>query len=739
MPILVMLAMVVSMFGMAIPVVADYDPADSNANSINLDLILPAGEYHIGDTIYFSVVVSTPLAIPAINFYPGKNTEIVTTFTRPDGAVINFAVIPVLNRGEYVVFDYTTYPGLAYVVDAADVDPMQAGVLRAEADVLAISHCSVTGPAPGGNEYASNFREISTEITVEPCIEILKTVDCNDDGIYESEDTGSYGDTPSWKIEVHNCGDSPLHDVYVSDDYGPGWGPFNLDIDETWTVTYDHPEPIYEDTTNEAMAEGLDVFDGAVGPVYSSATNLVINPCIDVEKTVDCNDDGEFLDVDTGIAGDTGHWKVIVTNCGDVPLLDVWVWDDLYGMLEIIPEFAPGDSRTYEYDTVVNEDTTNVARADGFDELGGYWYDEDDATNLVLQPCIDILKLVDCNDDGVFLDEDTGIAGDTGHWRIVVTNCGEADLFDVMVWDTNGMVWGPFTLVAGDSVQYDYDTVVNEDTTNWAYVEGFDAAGGVWYDEDDATNLVLQPCIDIQKTVDCNDDGIFLDEDTGTAGDTGHWRIVVTNCGTADLFDVTVWDTNGMSWGPFDLPAGDSVQYDYDTIVNETTTNVAYVEGYDAAGGVWYDEDDATNVVTGGEGCTPGYWKNNAKNWEASAWVGYAPGDSFEAIFGVDVTLRGNGKATYPTPTLLEALDANGGGINALARHAVAALLNISNPDIGYGIGSTAALITMVHDAIVSGDESQIDALHILLAGYNEAGCPINQHGEPIIPDGIVV
>ncbi|HUW46339.1 MAG TPA: hypothetical protein VMW50_11170, partial [Dehalococcoidia bacterium] len=59
MPILVMLAMVVSMFGMAIPVVADYDPADSNANSINLDLILPAGEYHIGDTIYFSVVVST--------------------------------------------------------------------------------------------------------------------------------------------------------------------------------------------------------------------------------------------------------------------------------------------------------------------------------------------------------------------------------------------------------------------------------------------------------------------------------------------------------------------------------------------------------------------------------------------------------------------------------------------------------------------------------------------------------
>jgi hypothetical protein len=138
----------------------------------------------------------------------------------------------------------------------------------------------------------------------------------------------------------------------------------------------------------------------------------------------------------------------------------------------------------------------------------------------------------------------------------------------------------------------------------------------------------------------------------------------------------------------------------------------------------------------GGEGCTPGYWKNNAKNWEHSAWVGYFPSDSFETVFSVNVTLRGARRTTYPTPTLLEALDANGGGINALARHAVAALLNIANPNISYGIGSTAALITMVHDAIVSGNESQIDALHLLLAGYNEAGCPINQRGEPIIPDG---
>ena len=64
------------------------------------------------------------------------------------------------------------------------------------------------------------------------------------------------------------------------------------------------------------------------------------------------------------------------------------------------------------------------------------------------------------------------------------------------------------------------------------------------------------------------------------------------------------------------------------------------------------------------------------------SWVGFAPSDSFEAVFGVDVTLRTGGQGTIADPTLLHALNANGGGVNALARHAVAALLNASNPDV---------------------------------------------------------
>jgi hypothetical protein len=267
-------------------------------------------------------------------------------------------------------------------------------------------------------------------------------------------------------------------------------------------------------------------------------------------------------------------------------------------------------------------------------------------------------------------------------------------------------------------------------TENIATAEGEDELGGVVGPvSDNATNIIVHPCIEILKLVDCNDDQEYLHEDTGSYGDTPSWFIRVWNCGDSPLLDVMVSDTNGMSWGPFDLDVGASWNVTYTgTAIYETTTNNATASATDVLGGaVGPVYDSATNVITGGEGCTPGFWKNNAKNWGASAWVGYAPGDSFETIFGVDVTLNANGKKTYPTPTLLQALDANGGGINALARHAVAALLNIANPDIGYGIGSTAALITMVHDAIVSGEDA-IDALHTLLADYNEAGCPIDQH-----------
>ena len=82
------------------------------------------------------------------------------------------------------------------------------------------------------------------------------------------------------------------------------------------------------------------------------------------------------------------------------------------------------------------------------------------------------------------------------------------------------------------------------------------------------------------------------------------------------------------------------------------------------------DEEDG-----GGEGCTPGFWKQSQ---HFGHWETFSPGDDYEAIFGVDITIKVD-NMEETTPTLLQALNAQGGAQNALARHSVAALLNAAS------------------------------------------------------------
>jgi hypothetical protein len=82
----------------------------------------------------------------------------------------------------------------------------------------------------------------------------------------------------------------------------------------------------------------------------------------------------------------------------------------------------------------------------------------------------------------------------------------------------------------------------------------------------------------------------------------------------------------------------------------------------------------------GDEGCTPGYWKNHIDTWEGGVDIRVAgidktiyPSSLVSDVF--DVTFVGK-YASYNSMTLEEALNLGGGGVNALLRHGVAALLN---------------------------------------------------------------
>lgn len=114
------------------------------------------------------------------------------------------------------------------------------------------------------------------------------------------------------------------------------------------------------------------------------------------------------------------------------------------------------------------------------------------------------------------------------------------------------------------------------------------------------------------------------------------------------------------------------------------------------------------------EGCTPGFWK---QSHHFDSWTHFAPHQRFEVVFGVDA-FAGN-------PTLLEVLQMGGGGVNALGRQAVAALLNAASADVDFSL-TTAQVISLTRDAIASGNAARIEALKDRLEKLNQGGCPLN-------------
>lgn len=243
---------------------------------------------------------------------------------------------------------------------------------------------------------------------------------------------------------------------------------------------------------------------------------------------------------------------------------------------------------------------------------------------------------------------------------------------------------------------------------------------------------VPEPAVMIVKEISVDGGTTYLDANDGataalaTAPAGALYRLTVSNTGTTPLTDLTINDAAlGISdFMAGDLGVGESTVIDAGDLMAlrvatacdaaGTIINIADVAGNDPAGTVVTDDDPAYLVCDeppggGTEGCTPGYWK---QEHHYDSWVTYAPSDDFEAVFGVDASTSW---------TLGTAVKAKGGGENALARHAVAALLNAAS-SVDY-LYSTAEVIAAVQDAYASGD---FETTKDLLADENELGCPLN-------------
>lgn len=113
------------------------------------------------------------------------------------------------------------------------------------------------------------------------------------------------------------------------------------------------------------------------------------------------------------------------------------------------------------------------------------------------------------------------------------------------------------------------------------------------------------------------------------------------------------------------------------------------------------------NSDNGKEYCSPGYWK---QEHHFDSWVDYGPNQQYSSIF----------ENAFPGKTLTQVLSQGGGGLNALGRATVAALLNSSAINSKF---SPTEVINMFN-AVYPGNNASYDAL---ANQYTIAeNCPLN-------------
>jgi hypothetical protein len=187
-----------------------------------------------------------------------------------------------------------------------------------------------------------------------------------------------------------------------------------------------------------------------------------------------------------------------------------------------------------------------------------------------------------------------------------------------------------------------------------------------------------------------------------------NFSFTTPNVGGDDTIDSDANPTTGMT-GTYTLTIGSSPVFE-----NSVDAGIVFVR---------IEEPPPT----GNEGGTPGFWKNNASKHGAVAWgpTGLLPSQKVNTVFSSVTGAAGN-------QTLLQALSAGGGGLTALLRQAVAAILNALHPDVRYPL-TAAQVKTLVNNAVTAGG-SAIESAKNTLEGYNELFHPLDQQGRRTIP-----
>ena len=373
------------------------------------------------------------------------------------------------------------------------------------------------------------------------------------------------------------------------------------------------------------------------GDTVCAFSNPPIPPAIDVVKTAGTSDvdqaaDGATLEVEALPLNVT--YKYVVTNSGDVRLVNVTVVDDNgtpandaddfaascedgdgIGIAQPF-ELAAGASVTCFAVMSVTRDTTNVVTAAGESVGEGTPVSAtDDAVVEIVGPAVSIVKTAGASAGSQAADGatyETEVFPGNVTYSYLVTNTGTTALNAIaLVDDKLGSITCPqATLGVGASMTCTATTTLSTDTVNTGTVTATSPAGQPASDNDSAEVVILTPAISIVKTAGTAADG----DPFPTNGGDVLYTYVVENTGEVDLFDVTVVDDRGTAStaddvtlsictkggqaqaAPFSLAVGEHMTCTATIAVDADTTNVATATG-DTPHATVTDTDDAVVLV----------------------------------------------------------------------------------------------------------------------------------------------
>ena len=565
--VLVTLALILSVFGTALPVYAA-DVAITKGVTPTTPNV-----YRLGDTIHYTMSI--------INFsdLTGANESVVVQEVRdvlPDGTIV-YPAGPAL--------PYTLAPGQSqsYTYD---------WVATVSGTVINTFYASGYQISTGGNDDFEHVVQKSS-LVIDPDIDVEKHVKDNT-AIWQDADsaTGPYIPSQTWvvfRFTIHNTGDVALTSVNLTDtDMSTFYTdeactnsasfPTTLAVDETKTY-YSRLTWAAGQHDDEATASGTPPLGAPVSdsdPAYYFGSS----PSIDVVKYVWDGATWDDADTPTGPSLTSAHDPVVfrfqIDNDGNVDLTGVNLTDtDISAFYtdqactspaSFPTTLAMGQTKTY-YGKLAwaQGQHTDTATATGTPPVGDPVSDSDPAHYLGAGPSIDVEKYVWDGATWDDADTPTGPSLTSAHdpvvFRFQIDNDGNVDLTGVNLTDTDmsafytdqgcttPAVFPIPTLAANASVTvYGNLTWAQGQHTNTATAIGTPPVGPPVSDTDPANYFGPPPSIDVEKAV--WDGATWDDADTPTgpsltsAHDPVVFRFVITNNCGVNLTAVNLTDTD---------------------------------------------------------------------------------------------------------------------------------------------------------------------------------------------------